>query len=189
MHLEPRHLPNIISVARILLVYPVVSTLLEQNFTSALLWFTIAGLSDGIDGFLARHFGWQSRLGSYLDPIADKLLLVFSYVCLAHLDRIPDWLAALVVARDLIILGGATVYYFLFEPFEGQPSIVSKINTFLQLLLVFLILVAPLLPFETQTLQTGLIGLVAFTTAFSGVQYVAAWGRRYLQRRNPTSVD
>lgn len=189
MHLEPRHLPNIISVARILLVYPVVSALLEQNFTSALLWFTIAGLSDGIDGFLARYFGWQSRLGSYLDPIADKLLLVFSYLCLAYLDRIPDWLAALVVARDLIILGGATAYYFLLEPFEGQPSIVSKINTFLQLLLVFLILVAPLLPVETRGLQTGLIGLVAFTTAFSGVQYVAAWGRRYLRQRHPASVD
>jgi cardiolipin synthase len=184
MHLEPRHLPNIISVARILLVYPVVSALLAQDFTSALIWFTIAGLSDGIDGFLARHFGWQSRLGSYLDPIADKLLLVFSYLCLAHVDRIPEWLAALVVARDLIILGGATAYYFLLEPFEGQPSLISKINTFLQLLLVFLILVSPLLPQETQSLRTGLIGLVAFTTVFSGLQYVSAWGRRYLQRRN-----
>ena len=171
-------------MARILLVYPVVSALLAQNFTSALTWFTIAGLSDGIDGFLARHFGWQSRLGSYLDPIADKLLLVFSYLCLAHVDRIPEWLAALVVARDLIILVGATAYYFLLEPFEGQPSLISKINTFLQLLLVFLILVAPLLPLETHSLRTGLIWLVAFTTAFSGLQYVSAWGRRYLQRRN-----
>jgi len=88
-----RHIPNILSVARIFLVVPVVQALLSRHFHHALIWFTLAGLSDGIDGFLARTFGWQSRLGSYLDPLAAKLLLVSSYLCLARLDLIPGWLA------------------------------------------------------------------------------------------------
>ena len=178
-----RHIPNILSVARIFLVLPVVQALLSRDFHHALIWFTIAGLSDGIDGFLARTCGWQSRLGSYLDPIADKLLLASSYLCLAWMDLIPGWLAWLVVARDVIIFAGGTAYYFLLQPFEGQPSLISKLNTLLQLLLVVMILIEPqflaIPPFAIQAMSW----MVALTTALSGLLYVKSWGSRYCRER------
>ena len=182
LSLRPRHIPNIISIARIFLVFPVVDSLLTRDFTWALIWFTLAGLSDGVDGFLARAFSWQSRLGSYLDPIADKLLLVCSYVCLAWLGLIPLWLAALVIGRDLLILFGAVAYYFLMEPFVGQPAMVSKFNTLCQLLLVFVILASPNFPIFPSGSVVLLTGIVAFTTAISGAWYVATWGRRFYRQ-------
>ncbi len=177
--LRPCHIPNLISAARIFLVIPVLKALLSHDFHQALIWFTIAGLSDGLDGFLARYFGWQSRLGSYLDPIADKLLLVTSYLSLAWLELIPFWLALLVVARDLLIFAGATAYYFLMKPFDGQPSLISKLNTFCQLLLVGLILINPnifIIPDATLQMMRW---LVAATTLVSGLIYTRSWGMRY----------
>ena len=184
LSLRPRHIPNIISIARIFLVFPVVESLLTRDFTRALIWFTAAGLSDGVDGFLARAFGWQSRLGSYLDPIADKLLLICSYACLAWLGLIPAWLAALVLGRDALILSGAVAYYFLMEPFVGQPALVSKLNTLCQLLLVFVILASPGFPIFPSGSIATLIGVVGFTTTISGIWYVAIWGRRAYRQSN-----
>lgn len=181
--MSPRHIPNIISVARILLVYPVVDAILALDCRRAVVWFAVAGLSDGVDGFLARFFGWQSRLGSYLDPVADKLLLSASFICLAWVGVLPVWLAVLVVVRDVVIFGGAVAYYFLLEPFEGRPSLLSKLNTLCQLLLVF----AVLLPTDWMSLPTGaitaLIWLVTLSTVASGLLYVVGWGRRYLLKR------
>ena len=99
-------IPNLISVLRIFLSVPVVWMLLEQRFDIALILFAIAGVSDGLDGFLAKHYGWQSRLGGLLDPMADKILLVSSYVSLALLGLIPVWLMLLVILRDLVIVTG-----------------------------------------------------------------------------------
>lgn len=135
--MSPRHIPNLISVCRILLVYPVIHLMLAGRFDWALGLFVVAGVSDAVDGFLAKHFHWQSRLGSYLDPVADKLLLISSYLALGWLDLVPFWLAGLVVLRDVVIFGGAVAYYFLLKPFEGQPLLISKLNTLCQLLLVF----------------------------------------------------
>lgn len=188
LRLPARHIPNLISIARIFLVLPVVEALLTRQFDRALVWFTVAGLSDGVDGFLARYFGWQSRLGSYLDPIADKLLLVSSYLGLAWLGLIPGWLAALVIARDGIIFLGALAYYLLLEPFDGQPSLLSKLNTFCQLLLVFVILVQPHWPRLSTAGIPTLVGAVTLTTTLSGLLYVLTWSRRYWQRRRHLSV-
>lgn len=177
--LRLQHIPNLISVARIFLVIPVMHALLASDFFQALVWFTLAGLSDGVDGFLARTFGWQSRLGSYLDPIADKLLLVTSYLALAWLGLIPAWLAWLVLARDLMIFLGATAYYFLMKPFDGQPSLISKLNTFCQLLFVALILLHPGLVTIPEVVLQTMLWTVALTTAVSGLLYVGSWGRLY----------
>ena len=105
-------IPNLISILRIFLTIPVVWMLLIQRFDVALVLFAIAGISDGLDGFLAKHFGWHSRLGGLLDPMADKVLLVSSYVCLAMLGLIPTLLMVLVIVRDLIIVTSALVYNF-----------------------------------------------------------------------------
>lgn len=181
--MSPRHLPNIISIARILMVYPVVDAILALDCRRAVIWFALAGLSDGVDGFLARVFGWQSRLGSYLDPLADKLLLTASFIGLAWVDVLPVWLAVLVVVRDVVIFGGAVAYYFLLEPFEGQPSLLSKLNTLCQLLLVFVVL----LPTDWASIPSGtipaLVWLVTLSTVASGLLYVADWGRRYRRKR------
>ena len=177
--MSPRHIPNIISVGRVLLVGPVIYMMLAGRFDWALGLFVIAGVSDALDGFLAKYFHWQSLLGSYLDPVADKLLLMSSYVTLAALGAIPAWLAALVVSRDLVIFGGAVAYYFLLRPFEGQPLLLSKLNTLLQLVLVFAVLVRlGLTPFPEGIIR-ALIVLVTLTTVLSGALYVYIWGNSY----------
>jgi cardiolipin synthase len=177
--MNARHIPNIITVCRILLVYPVIRLLLAGRFDWALFLFVVAGISDAVDGFLAKYFHWQSRLGSYLDPLADKLLLISSYVTLAWMDLIPLWLAVLVVLRDIVIFSGAVAYYFLLRPFEGQPMLISKLNTLFQILLVFTILVKHGFTPLPDTLVAVLIVLVTLTTLASGVLYVYVWGSSY----------
>ena len=177
--MNPRHIPNIITACRILLVYPVIQLLLAQRYDWALALFVVAGLSDGLDGFLAKHFHWQSRLGSYLDPLADKLLLVSCYAVLGWLGQIPVWLVALVVLRDLVIFSGAVAYYFLMRPFEGHPLLLSKLNTLLQLLLVFTVLFRLGVAALPAALLNGLILLTALTTLVSGAQYVYIWGNSF----------
>lgn len=127
-----RDIPNSISVFRILLVVPVVWLLLQQHYAMALVLFAIAGLSDALDGFLAKVNGWESRLGSILDPLADKLLLVCSFLALVWLGLIPSWLFVVVIARDLIIVIGGVAFHLMFGRFEMEPSIISKMNTFFQ---------------------------------------------------------
>ena len=105
-----RYLPNVITGIRVLLVMPLVYALLTHHFVLALVLFAVAGVSDGVDGFLARRFNWYTQLGAMLDPLADKLLLVSTYLCLAWLGFFPVWFVALVVGRDLIIFCGAISY-------------------------------------------------------------------------------
>lgn len=180
--LTPRNLPNFITICRILLVGPTVWAILRQRFDLALALFFVAGVSDGIDGFLAKHFGWTSRLGSLLDPLADKLLMVSSYAACAWTGLLPVWLAALVVGRDVLILAGATAYYFLLHPFEGQPSWISKLNTLLQILLLLAVLWHHGLRPLPVSLTHALIYAVAATTIVSGLHYLWSWGRHLLRQ-------
>ena len=180
-----RHIPNIITVLRIILVFPVNYFLLERRFGLALILFALAGLSDGLDGFLAKHYRWQSRLGSYLDPLADKFLLVSSFLTLAWMGFVPYWLAAAVVLRDLTILTGAIAYYFLLRPFEGQPHWTSNVNTFFQLLLVVSVLFSQSVRHLPDVLM-GFLFLVVFATSLvSGVLYVKVWGSSYWRETHP----
>ena len=110
-----RHLPNLISAARIVLVLPIIWCLLNREFTLAIWLFLIAGASDGLDGFLAKRFGWSSRLGGILDALADKFLLLSTFICLWWLGVFPWWLVLSILARDLVIVIGATVYNFRIE--------------------------------------------------------------------------
>ncbi|BBA34115.1 CDP-alcohol phosphatidyltransferase family protein [Methylocaldum marinum] len=177
--MKARHIPNIISFCRILLVYPVITSMLEKRFDWALSLFVIAGVSDAIDGFLAKHFQWQSRLGSYIDPLADKLLLVSSYIALSFMGLIPFWLMATVVLRDLVIFTGAILYYFLLRPFDGQPLLISKVNTLLQLFLVFIVLLHHGFVPLPAGIITGVTAAVFVTTMLSGAMYIYVWGSSY----------
>ncbi|HHH38836.1 MAG TPA: CDP-alcohol phosphatidyltransferase family protein [Sedimenticola sp.] len=171
-------IPNLISVLRIFLSVPVVWMLFEQRFDIALMLFFIAGVSDGLDGFLAKHYGWQSRLGGLLDPLADKVLLVSSYLSLALLGLIPVWLMLLVILRDLVIVTGALVYNFRVRELDARPSPISKFNTLAQILLVLAVVVDRGLLALPPGLISGMVWLVAGTTLVSGVNYVWVWSRR-----------
>src|ERR1700736_2636540 len=131
-----RHLPNIICLVRIALVWPIVVALNEGQFLIALALFMVAGLSDGLDGYLAKRFNWTSDLGKLLDPMADKLLLVTVFVESAWLGLVPWWLTAAVVARDVLIGLGALTFRLWFGALHGRPTLISKINTAAQLLYV-----------------------------------------------------
>ncbi len=178
MGLRARDIPNIISIARVILVFPVIWLLLHQNYRSAMALFFVAGVSDALDGFLARQFRWQSRLGGILDPLADKFLLVSVYFCLGWLGELPVWLVVLVILRDVIIVGGALAWHFRVEKLDASPSLVSKANTTLQITLVLLVVYdlgfAPL----GEGLLAAMMWAVAFTTLWSGVDYVVSWGRK-----------
>ncbi len=171
-------IPNLISIGRILLVGPVAWSLVTERFTTTLLLFTVAGLSDALDGFLAKRYGWTSHLGSLLDPLADKLLLVTVFVLLAWVGMLPGWLVVLALLREVVILGGAFAYHRRFGPFAGEPTPASKVNTFLQIALV----IAVLIERTALPLPDGTVGwleiAVATSVVVSGIQYVWLWSRR-----------
>ncbi|EGV32200.1 CDP-alcohol phosphatidyltransferase [Thiorhodococcus drewsii AZ1] len=176
--MQLRDIPNIISVLRLIAVIPVVYLLLVNAFGWALLLFIVAGISDGLDGFLAKHYGWQSRLGGMLDPLADKTLLVCCFLVLGALGLIPLWLVLAVIFRDLMIVGGAVLYNYRVAEVEAAPIPVSKLNTLLQiLLLVAVITNAGIRPLP-DWLLAGLIWGCLVTVVISGAQYVWIWGRK-----------
>ena len=176
--LTARHIPNLITSLRILLVPPFLWLLLQERYESALLLFVVAGISEGLDGLLAKQYGWTSELGGLLEPIADKLLLVGAILVLGWLKELPVWLVVLAIFRDVLIVCGAISYHLMVERVKASPLPISKLNTLLQLLLVFAVIVSyGLLPLPSWLL-TGLIYLTALTTIWSGTAYVWQWSRR-----------
>ena len=177
-----RDLPNIISVLRLLAVMPVVYLLLEREFGWALLLFAAAGVSDGVDGFLAKHYGWQSRLGGILDPLADKTLLVACFLVLGAMSLIPVWLVLAVVFRDLLIVGGALLYNYRVEEVEAAPILVSKLNTVLQILLLVLVITDA----GPMQVPDGVLEILTWaclvTVLISGTQYVWIWSRKAAEK-------
>jgi len=146
---------------------------------SAFVLIFIAGLSDALDGYLARAFSWQSNLGSFLDPIADKLLLIVFFVLLSHKNIIPIWLTGLVVGRDIIIVVGASFYQWKTRALKMSPLISSKINTAMQVIFVlFMLIHLAVLPLPNYIIQ-GLVLMVALTTLVSGALYVINWTHYY----------
>jgi cardiolipin synthase len=173
-----RHLPNIICVLRIVLVWPIAAALAQREYLLALALFIVAGLSDGIDGYLAKRFNWTSELGKFLDPLADKLLLVTVFVEAAWLGMAPWWLTSAVVARDVLICLGAMAFRLLIGPLRGRPTVSSKINTAMQLLYPMAMLVNAALGFPPREVLDALAILVFLTTVFSGLNYMAVFTRR-----------
>ena len=183
-----RHLPNLISLLRIALVVPLIMAILFARYEAALALAIVAGVSDGVDGYLARHFHWQSRLGSILDPVADKLMLVGCMLALAWLHEAPRWLVALVVARDAVIALGALAWHRVLRNFEAHPSWLSKTTTVAQIGFVLWVLAGH--AFGWQMRMTVPVWTVAVLTAASGLDYVVRWGRlarRELEGRGPSA--
>lgn len=179
--MRARDIPNLISALRIALIVPVVWLLLDGRYLSAAVLFALAGASDALDGWLARRNGWFSRLGSILDPLADKLMMVAVYLSLGWLHQLPGWLVALVLGRDLLIVAGGLVYHYRIGQFEMAPSALSKFNTAAQILLVVVVMAALAgLPVGVWLIDVMIL-LVGLSTIGSGLGYVWTWGRRALQ--------
>ena len=176
-----RWLPNAISLLRIALVAPILLLIIDGRYGFALALFLAAGFSDGVDGYLAKRFDWHTRIGALLDPIADKLLVASTFLVLVYTGHIPLWLGVLVVFRDVVIVGGATVYNFLIRPVEGEPTRISKLNTALQLLFLLFVLSRAAYGWPDQITITVLGASVVVTVVVSGIDYVLSWARRARQ--------
>jgi len=175
MQIQLRHLPNLITCIRFILIGPILGCLLTKSYPLAFYLFVIAGLSDGLDGFLARFFNWTTPLGALLDPLADKLLLMGSFIVLAYLKQIPLGLTMTVIGRDIWIMGGALLYRYWVGPLDYKPVWISKLNTFFQLVLVSLLIIK-LAFFELRIeLIQRIIEAVFVTTLLSFIQYTWMW--------------
>ncbi len=171
-------LPNAITFARLCAVPLAVWLVLRHDLGAAFGFFVAAGASDAVDGWLARH-GRASAVGAVLDPVADKVLLVSMYVTLAAIGVLPDWIAILVVFRDLLIVGGVLLLGVVGQPVPIRPLFISKVNTALQILLVAAALLLTALGMPARGLIDPLLWVVAATTLVSGAAYVrrTAWLR------------
>jgi cardiolipin synthase (CMP-forming) len=167
---------------RMLLVIPIVISLRSEDFLLALVLIFIAGLSDGLDGYLAKRFDWRTRLGGLLDPLADKLLLVTVILTLTFMNLTPIWLACVVIGRDLIIITGAILYNYLIGPVTPDPSVVSKINTICQLLYIIVVILRQASGWPPEIGILLVTAAVLFTSLVNGIDYVIRWGRTYLQK-------
>ncbi|NKB58912.1 MAG: CDP-alcohol phosphatidyltransferase family protein [Alphaproteobacteria bacterium] len=169
------NIPNLITLARIFAVPLLVWLVIHGSMAAAFWVFVAAGVSDALDGFVAKRFGFVTKLGSYLDPIADKALLVSAYVTLGQAGHISAWLVILVVFRDILIIGGTLLFHILGRPVEMQPLFISKFNTLVQILLVAVLLgnLGVGVPHFGLLPTLGL--LVGVTTVLSGLAYLGQW--------------
>jgi cardiolipin synthase len=171
-----RHLPNALTCMRMLLVVPLAWMIRDGRYDAALLVAMLAGLSDALDGWFAKHFGWQSWLGGILDPIADKLMLVGCFVSLGMIGAHPPWVTWLVVGRDVVIVAGAVIYHNLIGRISAQPTLLSKITTCIQIVYVLMQLVALSSWFALPArLLDDMTWLTIAFTVVSGLQYVVIW--------------
>ena len=171
-------LPNFISIARLLCVPVLVWLIVTDQMRVAFWLFVAAGLSDAVDGYIAKKFNASTELGRYIDPLADKALLVSVFVALGLRGAIPDWLVILVVFRDLLIIGGALLFHTLTDrTMRMDPILISKVNTLLQILLVGVVLAYLGLEFDDYGAAVLLIYATAVTTVLSGGAYLVRWIR------------
>ena len=175
---------------RVVLLLPLTFYLLNENYQFAVIIFFIAGFSDALDGYLAKHFSWVSRFGAIMDPIADKALLVLTMALLTFNNHIALSLFITVATRDLLIVSGAYYYHWRLGPYEIAPSKLSKLNTFIQILLVTALLVSLSYAAMPKLFLDVLIWLTFATTITSGINYFWVWGKKMqLEIHHQTKQD
>ena len=173
----PLSIPNLITLARILMVPVIVWAITAGEMLLAFGLFLAAGISDAVDGFLAKRFGMTSELGAYLDPLADKALIVSIYVALGITGALPRWLVILVVSRDIMIVGAVMLSWLMGNPVTVKPLLVSKLNTVAQIVLACLVLAALAFSWKVDALLLLTMALVAVLTLLSVGFYLAEWVR------------
>ena len=190
--MRPSQIPNVITLMRVLLVVPIAWLLWGGRYPEALLLVAVAGLSDAVDGALARRFEWRSEFGALLDPLADKAMVVALFVVLTMQGQLPLWLAVVVVTRDAVILAGAGAYRLLFGKLVMAPTLVSKANTAVQVVVLLLMLFA-LCGFGAASEIAAMLAdplcfyLVALLSVLSGLDYVVTWSLKAWRNTLPAA--
>lgn len=184
-----RHLPNAISLARLLAAAPIAWLVVSGEGALAMALFIIAGASDGLDGWLAKRYGWVSQLGGWLDPLADKALVLAVCVALALHGDLPWWLLGLIAVRDTVIVGGAITFHFSFAPLHARPTWLGKLTTLALLLMVVVLLWRNVGAEVPRWLADGLVWLCAAMLLASGADYVRRWTYKARKVRRLQSED
>ncbi|MBN1277035.1 MAG: CDP-alcohol phosphatidyltransferase family protein [Deltaproteobacteria bacterium] len=169
-------IPNLITSIRIILAPIFIIYLLNEDFPSALIVFILAGVSDAADGLIARLFNQKSELGAYLDPLADKILLISAFIVLSIKNFVPPWLSVVVITRDIMILLGVLFIFLKTSSFPVRPSVLSKTTTFLQLATIFVALSERLFP-AFLMYSEYLFWITGLLTISSGLHYMRYWFR------------
>ena len=172
---RPLNIPNFITVGRVVLVPIVFWLLVSGRVQAAFFTFVVAGISDAVDGFLAKRYGWTTELGAYLDPLADKLLLVSIFVAMGVLGELPSWLVIGVVTRDIMIVAAVMLSWLMDHPVRIRPLAVSKANTAAQLLLASTVLADVGFGLGLNTVRWVLVWVTAVLTIASLAAYMRAW--------------
>ena len=177
------NLPNTLTLMRVLLIPLFVILIINKVFGWALVTFAVAGITDAVDGLIARVTGQRTELGAYLDPIADKLLLSSAFVTLAIIELIPSWLTVIVVTRDILILIGFLMFFLTNHHPKMGPSLVSKITTFFQISTILLFLVSEYYLIPKGLYLLAIYGVVVFTI-ISGIHYIFIGTRVLNEKKN-----
>ncbi len=172
------NLPNLITLGRLSTAPVLVWLIISGHLTPAFFVFVVAGISDAVDGYIAKRFNSESEFGRFLDPLADKVLLVCVFLSLGNAGLLPGWLVILIVFRDVLIVGGAVLYQTVTHSLSIRPLILSKVNTAIQIILAGTVLGTHLIPAIDPVIIQSLIYATATTTFLSGSQYVIEWTRR-----------
>lgn len=170
-------IPNLITIARLILVPLVIVMIGQEQWATAFILFVVAGISDGVDGFIAKRFDMRSELGAYMDPVADKALLVSIYVSLSVMGVLPGWVAIVVVSRDVMIVAAIIVSWLMGRPVAIKPLMISKLNTVLQIAFAALVLSEKSFGFTLGPVDAAAMWLVVALTAASTGAYLAGWLR------------
>ncbi|EAT13484.1 CDP-alcohol phosphatidyltransferase family protein [Bermanella marisrubri] len=173
-----RYIPNIITALRLIAVPPAIYFLSIQSYANALWIFAFAGVSDGVDGYLARRFSWQSHWGRIMDPLADKVLVVSTAAMLAWQALVPLWLFVLLLFRDVMLLAGSALYHWFKGPFRVTPTIWGKLSTFFQILLLVAIMAHEAYGLLSDLKVMLLMLLCGLFTLISGAHYFTTWIRK-----------
>jgi cardiolipin synthase len=174
-----RNIPNALTLARLFLIIPFAILIYHGEYINVFYIFVLAGFTDALDGWLARSFNWQSPLGAFIDPVADKLLITVSFIALALIGKLPWWLVSLVFFRDLTISIGVIAWFaFIQQKPQLKPTHISKINTVVQLFLVTLSLFELSFYVFVPKIELTFIILTALTTLLSFFDYVWTWGTK-----------
>src|SRR5690606_28917005 len=180
-------IPNLITILRLLLVPAVVLAMLDGRWDWAFAGFLVAGISDGVDGFIARQFNQRTRLGAYLDPMADKLLLVSVFVVLGIIGQLPSWLVVAVVSRDALIICAVLLSTVMGHPVEMKPLMVSKANTAVLIVLAAEVLAELTFGLDLGWVRSGLVLLSALLTVASAAAYLVGDRKSVVQGKGGES--
>jgi cardiolipin synthase len=170
-------IPNLITIFRLILVPVVIVAIMQGRWSAAFILFVVAGVSDGVDGFIAKRFDMRSEFGAYIDPLADKALLVSIYVTLAIVGVLPSWLAIVVVSRDIMIVAAVLLSWVMARPVKIRPLLISKLNTVAQIALATLVLSTKAFGIDASTfVDVAMVAVAGLTIASTGA-YLAGWLR------------